>query len=152
MVFMEEKKPYKRKTAWERAKKHLPEKKGRIDPGLIERLGATHLSNDSVATILQISRATLETTYLGDLQKAREKRKQTLSEKVWAKALEGNDTTMLIWLSKQHLGYKEPKNEDQAPNNVFNITIAPIPKLEKKEEPKVIEPEVTENSVEEASI
>ncbi len=84
-----------------------PEKE--IDEKMLYRLAQTLLTNESIAIILGCSADTLERRFCGLIRKARQQRRQTLSEAMWNKALEEKNTTMQIWLSKQHLGYKEPE-------------------------------------------
>ena len=43
------------------------------------------------------------------------------------KALSG-DTTMMVWLSKQHLGYREPK-QDETQSNTINIVTSDMPQV-----------------------
>lgn len=107
-----------------------------IDVVLLEKLASTMLSTESIANILEVSSQTLERNYEPLLHKARDNRRRSLVEKMWSKALDGGDTTMLIWLSKQHLGYREPKVDEVTGATTFNITVRELPKLP---EPTVIE-------------
>ena len=98
-----------------------------IDPEVVFKLAQTMLPIESVAVLCSCSRETLYERFPDVLQKAREGRKQSLSMAMWEKALIEKNTTMQIWLSKQHLGYKESLPEEATIIN-FNVNIVEIPK------------------------
>jgi len=84
------------------------------------------LSQDTIAEILGCSRDLLQTDrYNGLFKEGRARRKLSLVEAMWHKALVERDTKMQIWLSKQHLGYKDTMPESAA-NATFNIIIKEI--------------------------
>lgn len=121
------------------AKKIVPKKKfggpqegsGRprkeLDEALVYRLAQTMLSQKSIAIILECSDDLLQDRYSGLLQRGRENRKQSLVEAMWQKALEDRDVKMQIWLSKQHLGYKDVMPEEATQVN-FNVYTNEVPK------------------------
>jgi hypothetical protein len=89
-------------------------------------LAKTHLPVEALANILGCEKTLIYDRFSNALQKGRDARKCSLSETMWLSALEERDVKMMIWLSKQHLGYKEPREED-AGQTVINITVNPIP-------------------------
>lgn len=99
----------------------------KLDEELLYKLSQTMLPVKSIAIILGCHVDTLYTRFAEILQAGRENRKASLSEAMWHKALVEKDTKMQIWLSKQHLGYKETQPEDQVPIQ-FNVQINEIPR------------------------
>lgn len=89
-------------------------------------MGKTHLPVETIANLLGCHKDTIYDRFSVALQRGRDSRKCSLSEVMWLSALEDRDTKMMIWLSKQHLGYKEPK-EDEGAQTVINITVNQIP-------------------------
>lgn len=98
-----------------------------LDEALVYRLAQTMLSQKSIAIILECSDDLLQDRYSGLLQRGRENRKQSLVEAMWQKALEDKDVKMQIWLSKQHLGYKDVMPEEATQVN-FNVYTNEVPK------------------------
>jgi hypothetical protein len=98
-----------------------------IDPELVLELAKTLLPVESIATIVGCHKDTLYARFGLQLQQGRENRKHSLVQAMWFKALEEKDTKMLIWLSKQHLGYKESMPE-QAQQVNFNVYTNEVPK------------------------
>lgn len=96
-----------------------------IDEEIVYKLAQTMLPVESIATILGCHVDTIYARFSDVLRKGREDRKDSLSQAMWRKALEG-DTKMMIWLSKQHLGYKESWPE-QATQVNYNVTIKEMP-------------------------
>lgn len=84
-----------------------------IDEGLLHRLALIHCTNEEIAAVLGIHKRTLERRYAAVMNAAREEGKSSLRRVMWKKALEGNERLM-IWLSKQHLGYREPRDPQAA--------------------------------------
>lgn len=107
--------------------KLVPGSKVVIDTNLLFNLAESMLPVESIATILGCHRDTLYARYSDILQQAREGRKKSLSMVMWEKALIEKDTKMMIWLSKQHLGYKDVLPEDATQIN-FNVYCREIPK------------------------
>lgn len=101
--------------------------KKELDSEMIYKLAQTLLPVESIATILGCHRDTLYARFSDVLQKGRENRKHSLVQAMWYKALEDKDTKMQIWLSKQHLGYKETQPEE-ATHVTFNVLINEVPK------------------------
>jgi len=101
--------------------------KVQIDTDLLFKLAETMLPVESIAGILGCHRDTLYDRFSDTLQRAREGRKKSLCIAMWEKALIDKDTKMQIWLSKQHLGYKDVQPEDVTQIN-FNVYCREIPK------------------------
>ncbi len=97
-----------------------------LDEVLLYKLAQTMLSQKSIGIILGCSDDLLQDRYSGILQKGREHRKQSLVEAMWQSALEDRDVKMMIWLSKQHLGYKDTI-PDHAAHIHFNVHIDEVP-------------------------
>lgn len=99
----------------------------KVDKDLLFKLAQTLLPVESIATIIGCSRDNLYKYYRETLDKGRELRKQTLSEAMWHKALVERDTKMQIWLSKQHLGYRD-NYPDQPAQVQFSVTCIEVPR------------------------
>lgn len=99
-----------------------------IDPGTIFRIAQTMLSVESIARILGCCKDTIyaNKAFSDALYSGREHRRQSLVEAMWDLALKEKDGRMMIFLSKQHLGYKDSTN-DREETHQFNITINEIP-------------------------
>ncbi len=98
-----------------------------LDERVLYKLAQSMLSVKSIANIMDCSPDLIEERYIGILHKGRDNRRQSLVEAMWQKALEDKDVKMQIWLSKQHLGYKETQ-PDEAQQLSFNIMINEVPK------------------------
>jgi hypothetical protein len=97
-----------------------------IDVDQVFKLAQTMLPIESVAMLVGCSKDTLYERFPDVLQKAREGRRQSLCMVMWEKALIEKDTKMMIWLSKQHLGYKDAQPEE-ASLVIFNVQINEVP-------------------------
>lgn len=98
-----------------------------IDVEMVFKLAETMLPIESIATILSCCKETLYSRFPDVLQRAREGRKKNLSMCMWEKALVEKDTKMMIWLSKQHLGYKDQMPIEATQVN-FNVYMNEVPK------------------------
>lgn len=98
-----------------------------LDANKLYELAQTLLPDEVIASIMNFDCETLVTKYSEILQAGRNDRKHTLSQRMWHKAIVEGDTKMLIWLSKQHLGYKE-QWPDMQQNQQINIFTSDIPK------------------------
>ena len=94
-----------------------------IDYELVEKLAHIQCTQDEVANILNITRATLakDEVFIQTYKKGLENGKTSLRRFQWKAAEKGN-TTMLIWLGKQYLGQKEPKQEFDIDTNTEIIS------------------------------
>ena len=93
-----------------------------IDEQTLYELAETMLPMESIAQLLDCHVDTLYARYSDTIKKAREGRKQCLSMRMWEKALIDKDRVMMIWLSKQHLGYRDVLSEDATQVN-FNVQV-----------------------------
>jgi hypothetical protein len=98
-----------------------------IDEDMVFKLGQTMLPVESIAAILECHPDTIYARFSEVLHRAREGRKKSLSMTMWEKALIDKDTKMLIWLSKQHLGYRDVLPEEATKVN-FNVYCNEVPK------------------------
>lgn len=111
----------------EKAKNKGGRPKVEIDEDMVFKLGESMLPVESIAKILECHPDTIYARFSVTLQRAREGRKKSLTMVMWEKALIDKDTKMMIWLSKQHLGYKDQMPED-ATQIHFNVHINEVPK------------------------
>lgn len=93
-----------------------PKHRTPVDPGLIFKLAAIHCSNKEIASIVGIHIDSLQRFYNDIIKAGKESGRGKLRRKMWEQAMAGN-TTMLIWLSKQHLGFTDAPvaTEDRQP-------------------------------------
>jgi hypothetical protein len=101
-------------------------KPSKVDKDLVFRLAQTLLPVTTIATILKISPGVLMRNFEWEIRRGREDRKHTLVQAMWHKALIEKDGKMQIWLSKQHLGYRDSAPE-QAQQVVFNVKCNEVP-------------------------
>jgi hypothetical protein len=125
--------PVKRRRVCERIKRPVGRPRKVIDHGMLERLGQSMLSVETIAEILECHVDTLHSTkeYSEILHKARANRKFSLVEIMWDEALNKRNYKMMIWLSKQHLGYRDVLPIDVTQVN-FNVYCKDIPKNEQE--------------------
>lgn len=98
-----------------------------LDEKQIEEMASSFLSAEAIARILDCHVDTIYSRFSEALQKGREKRRYNLACAMWSKALDEKDTKMMIWLSKQHLGYKDTIPEEATQIN-FSVYINEVPK------------------------
>lgn len=91
------------------------------------KIAQTHATVETIASIMGCGKSTLYDRYSHIIDKAREGRKADLLTAMWEKALVEKDTKMMIWLSKQHLGYRDILPEE-ATQIHFNVYTNEIPK------------------------
>lgn len=82
-----------------------PRKK--VDVELIKKLAAINCSNEEIASMVDISKDTLERRFAAIIKKSRDNGKSSLKKAMFKKAIEQNNTAMQIYLSKFMLGYRE---------------------------------------------
>ena len=83
-----------------------------IDEALLENLAKIHCTNDEMANILGCSKDTLEKRFSATIKRGRDAGKLSLRRKLFQQALERDNMTALIWLSKQHLGMRDTPVEE----------------------------------------
>lgn len=94
-----------------------------VDVKQLEMLASIHCSVEEMATFLGVHKRTLERRYAAVIEKGRNSGKCSLRRQMFNMAMKG-DRTMLIWLSKQHLGMKDKFEETvkQTTTNQTTIT------------------------------
>ncbi len=88
-----------------------------IDLELVYNLAKLHCTNREIASLSGVSVDTLQRQYHDVLDKGRDDGKMTLRRSMWDLALNHKNPTMMIWLSKQHLGFSDNpiSNDDKKP-------------------------------------
>jgi hypothetical protein len=87
-----------------------PRKK--IDEELLAKLASIHCTMEEMASMVGVSKDTLERRYAAFIEENRGKGKARLRRIMWGAAMEGNPT-MMIWLSKNLLGYTDKQEIQQ---------------------------------------
>lgn len=77
-----------------------------IDPKQVEQLAMIQCSYDEMAAVLDCDPKTLSNRFSQAIKKGREQGKSSLKRAQYKSAMDGN-STMLIWLGKQHLDQKD---------------------------------------------
>lgn len=98
-----------------------------LDEDRIAELASKGASYAEIAEHLGCSRDTLERRYQALIKKNHSKTKHLLRSKMVEMVLENGSVPMAIWLSKQWLGMKEPKQEIDFTNGVDEITFTDDP-------------------------
>jgi predicted transcriptional regulator len=84
----------------------------KIDEKQVEGLAGINCTVEEIASVLGCSKDTLERRFAAAIKRGRHNGKSSLRRMMWEKAKEGN-ITMMIWLSKQLLGYTDKvENKD----------------------------------------
>jgi hypothetical protein len=86
----------------------MPARKVVVDETRVEELAAKLLSIDEIARLVGCSPKTLERRYQDALQRGRDNARLNLRAAQFRAAMDGN-VAMLIWLGKQYLGQREPR-------------------------------------------
>ena len=84
--------------------------KKKIDTKQVETLARIQCTMKEIAAVCQCSVATLERRFADAIKEAQESGRSSLRRAQWKSALGGN-TTMQIWLGKQHLGQRDSRTE-----------------------------------------
>lgn len=121
----------KRHSSKSRAKNlprdQAPKRTGRppvaIDEEQLDTLASIGCTYAEMAAVLKVHPDTLAKRFSDRIKEARERGKQSLRRAQWKAAL-GGDRTMLIWLGKQELGQREPRQEVESMN--LNVDLASL--------------------------
>lgn len=97
-----------------------------LDKDTLFKLAQTMLPIESIATIMGCSKDLISSRYSDILQAGRDDRRHSLVQVMWHQALYEKDTKMMIWLSKQHLNYKDVIVEEST-QIVFNVVTNEVP-------------------------
>jgi hypothetical protein len=110
--------------------KSLKTSKGRpkaeLDEDLILKMAEEQCTADQIAAVCNVHRDTIYARYSDVLHRGKDIGRRRLIAAMWRKALVDGDTKMMIWLSKQHLGYKE-NTQDHGNHTTYNVTIKEMP-------------------------
>jgi len=77
-----------------------------LDEQQIEDLAEINCTVEEIASVMRCDKRTLERRYAASIKRGREQGRSSLRRMMWGKCKEGN-VTMMIWLSKQILGYTD---------------------------------------------
>lgn len=97
-------------------------------------LAAIHCTEKEIASYLKCSVSTITERFSAALREGWDQGQTSLKRKMHEKALAG-DTQMLIWLSKQRLGYRD-KQPDEVQQINFNVITHEVPR---RKEPETID-------------
>ncbi len=100
--------------------------KKEINPDQIYKLALIHCTAQEISSIVGCAKSVIYDRFSDVLQKGHEEGQMSLKRKMHEVAMAG-DTKMLIWLSKQRLGYKDVQPLD-ATQISFNIQVNEIPR------------------------
>lgn len=92
-----------------------------IDPKQVEEMAAINCSVAEIAAVMDVDRRTIQRRFAASLEKGRDHGKASLKRMMW-KAASGGNITMMIWLSKQMLGYTD-KVADATPAEDKSLTV-----------------------------
>lgn len=99
-----------------------------ITDQMVYDLALIHCTADEIASVLKCSRTTIYENFSNALRAGHEAGQKTLKREMHKKAFaKGGDTHMMIWLSKQRLGYKD-KQPEEATQIQFNVFTNEVPK------------------------
>lgn len=85
-----------------------------ILPDDVFKLALIHCTANEIASVLNCHVDTIYARFSDVLRRGHEEGQMSLKRKMHQKAMDG-DTSMLIWISKQRLGYRDkPADEDQS--------------------------------------
>ena len=105
---------------------HLPRARFKLDQKSVYTLASVMLTVRDIAEALGCSEEYLYRRFGKTIQQARSETKHKLASVMHRKAIEENDGRMQVWLSKQHLGYKDTVIESHQPIAI-QINIQDIP-------------------------
>jgi hypothetical protein len=104
----------------------MPRPKAVINTDEVIKLASINCSVEEIADFFDVHKRTIERRFAAALKKGRSHGKMSLKRKMWTVAMSDGkgSITMLIWLSKQMLGYTDqPKTSiEQREQNVYVLT------------------------------
>lgn len=103
-----------------------PYKRAKIDQKSVQALAKNMLPVEDMASILGCSPKLLMERYGQVIHESRNGTKNALAAVMFQKALVQGDSRMMVWLSKQHLGYKESWPDNMQPVSI-NINVSDMP-------------------------
>lgn len=78
-----------------------------VDEELLINLATIQCTDEEIANVLKVSLELLHRRFKDKIKAARDIGKSSLRRVMWKKAVYDENTTMMIWLSKNILGYSE---------------------------------------------
>lgn len=93
-----------------------------IDEEVVEKLASIQCTMIEIASVVGCSVDTLERRFADIIKKGQDKGKMSLRRAMFQKANEGN-ATIMIWLSKQHLGMVDKFEHGTNPDTGFKLEI-----------------------------
>lgn len=107
-----------------------------LDEVLLHKMASEDCTVAEIAAHMNCARSTIYENYADVLRKGRDDGNSSLKRRMFEVAMSGN-VTMLVWLSKQRLGYKDqqPIDATQINFNVYTNEL-PVPKTIDIEEVK----------------
>lgn len=97
-----------------------------LDEAMLFKLASEDCTVAEISSVLGCNPDTIYVNYSETLRRGREQGNSSLKRKMFEIAMSGN-VTMLVWLSKQRLGYKD-KQPEEATQVHFNVFMNEVPK------------------------
>jgi len=83
-----------------------------IDPDEVYKLALLQCTLREIASFFSCDEKTIRTRFPAEIEKGRESGKMSLRRAQFKRAVDAGSDTMLIWLGKQYLGQREPRDID----------------------------------------
>lgn len=96
--------------------------KKKIDKEQVCKLAAINCSYAEIAAVVGCNESTLTRRFAQVIKEGREQGKTSLKRAMWKNAIQKENITMQIWLSKQLLGYTDKVEEKIETNVKQNVT------------------------------
>lgn len=93
----------------------------------IETMANMQCSVRMIAAVLNVTESTISDRYSHIIEPGKDRGKKMLIHCMWEKATVEKDTKMMIWLSKQYLGFKESW-PDVPQSMTYNVNIVEVPR------------------------
>lgn len=115
-----------------------PQKK--IDPDQVRRLAMINCSYAEMAAVLGCNESTLTRRFAQVINEGREQGRSSLKRMMWEACQKGN-TVMMIWLSKNMLGYSDKMETTASVHTTVDVSIEERKKVISKlvQEPKTLD-------------
>jgi len=97
-----------------------------IDEAQVREMAMYQCTLEEMSSNLGCHRETLSLRFSDIIKEGWEYGKKSLRRRMYEKAMTG-DTGMLVWLSKQYLGFRD-KQLDENVQTVINVAITEVPK------------------------
>lgn len=97
-----------------------------VDESVIEEMAMLDYTIEEIAAEVGCHRDTINARFSAPVKRGREKGNGSLKRRMWKLAMSGN-LGMLVWLSKQRLGYRDRQPEEAAQIH-FHVMVNEVPK------------------------